>query len=180
MGIKKYIPSDYVTSIFEIDYQSFKNQGYKTLFFDLDNTIINYDETEFDQKIIDFLQNLLKEFSVCVISNSRHKRVSKACNDHVPFIHFALKPFTFGLKRALKLTNSKAEETIFIGDQLMTDIVAANKMGILPILVKPVSRKTDHILTRLNRIHEKHVIKRIKSFDPDAYEKVIFPYEQNH
>ena len=55
---QKCIPHDYYATIFEIPYQKLKEQGIKSLFFDLDNTIIAYDEEELSHKQIEFINDL--------------------------------------------------------------------------------------------------------------------------
>ena len=75
---QKCIPDAYHASIFEIPYQQLKEQGIKSLFFDLDNTIISYDETMLSEQSIAFLNKLSKDFHVLVISNSGYNRVSHA------------------------------------------------------------------------------------------------------
>lgn len=47
-----------------------------------------------------------------------------------------------------------------IGDQLLTDIVCANKIGVTNILVKSISRKTERWYTRINRLREEKVLKK--------------------
>lgn len=167
----------YATSIFEIDYDYFKQQGITTLFFDLDNTIIHYDETQLDEIRLKFLQNLSQKFKVLIISNSRKARVKPAVGQYFEYVSFATKPFKRGFKKALKQTDSLVDKTIVIGDQLLTDILGANKLGIKSILVKPVASKTDRIYTRFNRRREEKVIKKIKNNLPEKYQEVILPYE---
>ena len=48
-----------------------------------------------------------------------------------------------------------------IGDQILTDIIGANRLGIKSILVNPIKRKTDHVFTRINRKLEKYIINKI-------------------
>jgi uncharacterized protein len=50
------IPNQYVSSIYDIDYETLKEQGIKSLFFDLDNTIIAYDDEVLQSKANQFLQ----------------------------------------------------------------------------------------------------------------------------
>ncbi|MDX9691983.1 MAG: YqeG family HAD IIIA-type phosphatase [Acholeplasmataceae bacterium] len=174
---QKCIPSSYATSIFEIDYDKMKKQGIKSLFFDLDNTIIAYDESQLSDKHLAFFKALLKDFKIVVISNSGYKRVSEALIKlDVPYVHHSLKPTTRGLKKALKLAGTTKEETVLIGDQLMTDVLGASRFNIESILVRAVKRKSDRWMTRLNRRIEKSVLRKIKKVEPNLYQERLKAY----
>lgn len=174
---QKCIPSDYVTSIFDIDYKQLQKQGIKSLFFDLDNTIIAYDETELSEKHIAFFNKLKKEFKLVIISNSGYQRVSKALHQlDVFYVYHSAKPTKIGLKKALNMVQTKKDETILIGDQLMTDVLGASRFGITSILVKAVKRKSDRLMTRINRLFEKAVLKKIMRKEPALYEERLLKY----
>jgi uncharacterized protein len=178
---QKCIPHAYHASIFEIPYQNLKQQGIKSLFFDLDNTIIAYDDQELKKKHIDLLNKLKKDFQIVVISNTNYKRVTKALtNLDVPYIWYAKKPLKFGFKKAMKMVDSTKEETIVIGDQLMTDIYGGTRFGIKSILIRSVKRKSDHKITQFNRKVEKIIIKKIKRKLPDLYEERLKAYVEDH
>lgn len=178
---QKCIPHAYHASIFEIPYQKLKEQGIKSLFFDLDNTIIAYDEAELSHKQIEFIKNLQKDFKVLILSNTNFKRVSLALNQvDIPFIWYAKKPLKFGFKKALRKLDSTKEETIIIGDQLMTDVFGANRVGIGSILVGSVKRKSDHLITKFNRILETIILKRIQKKSPKLYDERLKLYVDSH
>ena len=178
---KKIIPNEYVLSIKDIDYDNLAKQGVKALFFDLDNTIIPYDINVIPEDIKDFLEELNKEFKVLVISNSRKKRVKFATQNlkSIPYVKFARKPLKFGFKKGLKLLNVKLDEVCIIGDQMMTDILGANRLKAkYAILVHPVKQRSDHIFTRFNRKLEMLFIKKVKRKMPETYEKVLKAYAE--
>lgn len=177
---KKCIPNLYVKSIYDISYDELKKQGIKALLFDLDNTIINYDQTKLDVKAIEFLNELEKDFKVAIVSNSRNPRVLNAVGNHFPFVSFARKPLKVGFKKALKKLNVKANEVAMVGDQLMTDVFGGNRMGFVTILVEAVLRKSDKIWTRFNRKLEKHFLEKIKTKAPEKYNEVLKSYAEKH
>ena len=181
MAIYRYcIPQFYYNSVFEIPYKQLKEQGKKTLFFDLDNTIMSYDQTQIGEDYISLLNELMTMFNVVIVSNSGYSRVSKACLPHqLTFIHSAKKPFKSGFKKALKASQSNSYDCVFVGDQMMTDVFGANRMDMLPILVKPVKQKTDHIFTRINRKLERQIIKKIKKKMPDKYHGDLKKYAKD-
>lgn len=172
----KCIPQYYLVSIFEIPYDQLKKQGKKALLFDLDNTIIDYHETVISQEMITFLKNLEKDFKIIIISNSGKKRVHKAVGDYFDYVYHATKPLKRGFKKAIKKLNLPVGEIVMIGDQLMTDVFGANRIGLTSILVDAVARKTDRFYTKINRKIEKHYLNQIKKKAPDRYEKVLKAY----
>ncbi|VEU80669.1 YqeG family HAD IIIA-type phosphatase [Haploplasma axanthum] len=178
----KFIPSLYVKSIKEIDYNFLKEQGIKALFFDLDNTLIPYDIDVIPIDIKEFLEELNKDFKIVVVSNSRKKRVSTASAilTNIPYVKFSRKPLKFGFKKALKLSGVKRNEVAAIGDQMMTDIYGANRMKFkMAILVHPIKQKSDHFLTRFNRKMENKIIKKIKKNNIDKYNEVLKAYAES-
>lgn len=178
---KKFIPTNYYKSIKDINYTELNSQGITTLFFDLDNTIISYDETVVSKEMCEFLNSLKKDFKVVVISNSRKKRVEKALiNCDLDYIHYATKPLKRGFKQAFKLTNSKNNEILVLGDQLMTDVYGANRLNMKVYLIGSVKRSSDRLITKFNRSLEKYVMRKLLKKYPKLYEKRLEAYEKDH
>ncbi len=172
----KCIPEYYLASIFEIPYDELKKQGKKALLFDLDNTIIDYHETVISKETIEFLKKIEKDFKVIIISNSGKKRVSTAVGEYFDYIYHATKPLKRGFKKAIKKLQLEKSSIVMIGDQLMTDVFGANRVGLTTILVDAVTRKTDRFYTKLNRRIERHYLNQIKKKAPERYEKVLKAY----
>lgn len=178
---KRCIPDHYFESIYAVDYQVLKEQGINTLFFDLDNTIISYDEDVLNEEQVNFLLELSKNFQIAILSNSGYKRVSKAVGHTTfPYIYHAKKPTKLGFKQALKKVHAKKEEIIVIGDQLMTDVLGANRIGFSSCLIKSVKRKSDRKITQFNRRLEKFILKKIKKKYPKLYEERLEKYVNDH
>lgn len=180
--LRKYIPSQFNESIFEIDFLSLYEKGYRLLFIDIDNTLVSYTRKTPTIEVLDFVKDLKEMgFEIVLISNNYYKRVSTfaAPFGDIPFIHYALKPFKRGFKKGLKLYNNtyKKDEVIAIGDQLMTDIKGANKMGFYTILVRAIEKKTDVLSTRINRIFERQILKKVKKKHYEEYERTLKQYE---
>lgn len=74
---------------------------------------------------------------------------------------FALKPSKHVYKKILKKHNYSKSEVACLGDQLMSDILGANRMGFLSIYTKPLVDK-DIIYTKFSRRIEKILIKKIE------------------
>ena len=91
----------------------------------------------------------------------------------IDYVCWSMKPFTWGIDRALKEFHFEKNEVVMVGDQLMTDIRAAHRAGIRSILVKPLVEH-DSIKTQINRARERRVLKKItKKYGMIEYKKGI-------
>lgn len=173
---KKFIPDYYYQDFSKIDFNFFKEKGKSIIFLDIDNTIMSYSETRPKEAILDNIKYAIElGFEIILVSNNSKKRVGDfAKYIDLKFVSRAMKPFKRGYKKALKLLNSyKKEDIIFIGDQLMTDIFGANRMGITNVLVNPIKISSEHWYTKINRCLENSVLKSIKNKDQIMYNKII-------
>lgn len=181
---KHFIPSLYVNTIFDIDYNKLYEDGIRLILTDLDNTLISYKETDPLEAQYDWVKKM-KEigFEIIIVSNNSHKdRVSHFAKLlDIKYLNFALKPTKIGMKKALKMANKKyePEEVIALGDQLMTDILVANRMKFHSILVKAVDRKSDILPTRINRKLEGHVLKVLKKKETESYNEKLLQYVED-
>lgn len=162
--LSKLYPKLYVASLFDIDLKHLKKQGIKAILFDIDNTLIPWDRKDLDPKIEKWFRSLIDQgFKVCFVSNNDEKRVSALTGSlQVPGVHKAAKPRRKGLRRALGLLGTNIQETALVGDQVFTDVLAGNRLGLYTILVAPLAGK-EFIGTRVNRKLEKLVLGRIKT-----------------
>lgn len=158
--MSKFIPNMYVKNIFEIDYKKLKDRDIKVLLFDFDNTIIEKGNNVIDKKTLKFLNSLKSDFIIYVVSNSLNKsKLNLVCSKlDLPYIGNARKPFKSGYKK-LKFKSIKNEQIAMIGDQLITDVWGANKMGYFSILIDPITNN-EHIWTKINRVFERIIQKK--------------------
>lgn len=119
-----------------------EQHGIRAVICDLDNTLAEWHSEHIADEVIDWLQALKQTgIGVCIASNTRNlsrlERVAGAMGiAHVP--GNANKPGTSGLKRALALLGAHSGEAAMVGDQLFTDIVAGNRLGLYTVLVNPL------------------------------------------
>jgi hypothetical protein len=150
-------PRLYVSSLFDINLEDLYQRGIRGILFDLDNTIIMRGTESCSPEIIDWLNELQGcGFKLCIISNNKSARVKMLAGElKVPAVYYAFKPFKRAFYQALGLVKTAPEETAIIGDQIFTDILGGNRLGLFTILVVPLNGK-EHWLTRLiNRRAEK-------------------------
>ena len=160
--IKNVIPNSYYQSVYDIDYSKLKKENIDTILFDIDNTIANVDDTNIPYKTKELISNLKKQnFKILLFSNNHKERVepvSKTLN--LKALSDAGKPAKKAYQKALKQINSKKENTVAIGDQLLSDIVGAKKYGLKAILVDQLS-KENNLKTGLAQKLQKHMIKKL-------------------
>ncbi|TCT16905.1 hypothetical protein EDC18_101201 [Natranaerovirga pectinivora] len=157
--LKKLFPDTYVDSIHDIDYKKLYEEGKRGLIFDIDNTLVPYDVAHPDDKIITLFEELKAlGFKICLASNNNKDRVIKF-NERLKLIaiHKALKPFRRNLRKAMYLMKTKKEETVIIGDQIFTDVLGGNRLGIKTILVVPIQDKEEWI-TKIKRNTERKIL----------------------
>lgn len=153
-----FFPDDYVASTYIIPFEELYEEGYRGLIFDIDNTLVPHGAPA-DQRAITLFERLKKiGFQCCLISNNQEPRV-KMFNEpiRVQYVYDAHKPSTKNYKRAMEIMGTDTTNTIFIGDQLFTDVWGAKRSGIRNILVKPIHPK-EEIQIVLKRYLEKIVL----------------------
>lgn len=157
-----FVPDIYQKSIYDINYKKLKKRGIKCLLFDLDNTLVPFNVGVPDTKVKDLFAELEDDFKVIIMSNSPKERLrpfKEKLNVDVAFS--SRKPFKAKYKKILSLYNLKDNEVACVGDQLVTDILGANRMGFTSILVNPIG-PVEHWTTAFNRYIESKILKRFE------------------
>ncbi len=151
-------PTEYYDSTYSIDFEKYYKMGYRGLIFDIDNTLVPHNAMHDDRSRELFNELKSLGYKVCFVSNNKEPRVKKF-NEEVGgfYIFKAGKPKSQGFLKAMKLMDTTKENTLFIGDQLFTDIWGANNAHLHSILVKQIDKK-EEIQIVLKRIIEKPII----------------------
>jgi uncharacterized protein len=154
-----FLPDQHVKSIFDITPESLKEKGVKGIITDLDNTLVEWDRPNATPKLIEWFENMKKhQILVTIVSNNNEERVKFFADPLVtPYIYRARKPMTKAFDKAVKDMGLKKEDTVVIGDQLLTDVLGGNRGGYHTILVVPVA-KTDGLVTKFNRTVERRIL----------------------
>jgi HAD superfamily phosphatase (TIGR01668 family) len=139
-----FLPDEYVASTYVIPFEKLYEEGYRGVIFDIDNTLVPHGAPA--DKRAKKLFAKLKElgFEACLLSNNKEPRV-KMFNDDVQvnYIFDAHKPSVKNYQKAMELMGTDLSNTIFVGDQLFTDVWGAKRTGIRNILVKPIHPKEE-------------------------------------
>lgn len=154
-------PKLYLNNVREITIELLKKYQLKGLILDVDNTLIDY-EKNMPEGTKEWAENLKRQgIRLCILSNSNHQeKVEKVAKIlEIPYIHFAKKPLKSGFKRAKEILKLENEQMGVVGDQILTDVIGANRSKMFPILVKPIDEK-DIFITKIKRPIEEFIIKK--------------------
>lgn len=153
-----FYPDEYLDSTYEIDFDLLYKKGYRGVIFDIDNTLVPHGAPA-DARAEALFSHLKSiGFSCCLLSNNQRPRVELFNkNIGVNFIEDAHKPSVKSYQKAMKMMGTDTENTLFVGDQLFTDVFGARRTGIHSILVKPIHPK-EEIQIVLKRYLEKIVL----------------------
>lgn len=156
---KLFYPKKIVDSIYNIDLNELYRKNIRGLIIDVDNTLVGHGVLEANQNVIDWIENAKKVgMKICIASNNSQQRIVKF-NEHLklPAIHKASKPRRKSFIKASEIMELKIEEIAVIGDQIFTDIIGGNRMGMYTIMVKPVDKNEPYYI-KLKRVIEKFLL----------------------
>ncbi|MCI9447575.1 MAG: YqeG family HAD IIIA-type phosphatase [Lachnospiraceae bacterium] len=156
--LENFYPDEYLDSAYQIEFDRLYQEGYRGIIFDVDNTLVPHGAPADGRARKLFVH--LKElgYQCCLLSNNKEPRV-KLFNDavQVQYIFKAGKPKVSGYRKAMELMGTEEGNTLFVGDQIFTDVYGANRAGIRTILTKPIHPK-EEIQIVLKRYLEKIVL----------------------
>lgn len=163
---KNLYPKSRAVSSYEIDYEGKYLCGYRGIIFDIDNTLVGHG-ADADKRSVELIRHITElGFRVCFLSNNKEPRVRRFCDgleaggvnmSRVFHISKAGKPSVKNYCRAMELMKTDKSTTLFVGDQLFTDVWGANRAGISSVLVNRLNNK-EEIQIVLKRIPEKAVM----------------------
>ena len=155
---KRFYPDMKLNSVYEVDFNRLYKKGIRGLIFDIDNTLVPHG-ADADERIEKLFGELKKMgFKTFLLSNNKLERVKRFnANIRSLYIYKAGKPNAVNYIKAMRMMGTGKENTVFIGDQLFTDIWGAKKAGISTILLNPIDKK-EEIQIVLKRCLEKIVL----------------------
>ena len=156
--LETFYPNEIQESTYVIPFEEWKKKGYQGIIFDIDNTLVPHG-ADADERSIQLFQRLKSlGFETMLLSNNKEPRV-KRFNKEIGtgYIYKAGKPGLKNYYKAMEKMGTVPENTLFVGDQLFTDVWGAKRAGIYSILVKPINPK-EEIQIVLKRYLEKIVL----------------------
>ncbi len=152
------LPDLYLASLTDLDLLQLRKEGKRGLIIDLDNTLVNWGETELTSEIKEWMKKARElDFAICIVSNGSRRRVDIVAKDlDIPAIPLATKPRRRAFRKARELIGTSKAETVVIGDQLFTDVLGGKRLGLYTVLVSP-SSKREFVTTKIMRLLERIV-----------------------
>jgi len=136
--------------------------GIRAIVSDVDNTLVTYDDPEPTEELIPWL-DAMKEAGIAVALVSNNASPARITTFNRSLGYFALaragKPFGKGVRRALAALGTSPSETLMLGDQILTDVLAGSRLGMKTVLVKPIRDRTD-LFHRFKRLLERPLLRR--------------------
>ncbi len=149
------LPTVIVNTVTDLTPQMLQQKGIELLMLDFDNTIVPYTTNEPTETMAAWLRQMAESsIHICVVSNSKKDRVRIFCKAYgLDCITHAKKPFPKGIRACLAKYDLPASCCALAGDQIYTDVLGANCVGVHSILVKAIDNhnfwlKARHVLEK--------------------------------
>ena len=157
-------PSLYVRSFKDVNISQLKRQGIKLFISDLDNTLVPH-YTRFPNKdVLNFIKKVQDAGIEFVIMSNNVKHRVEVFSNKIGIKEWysnARKPFKFVVKKILQKRNIKPSEVIIMGDQIIMDILVANRLKTESILVQPLISSA-YEMSKFNLFLEKWLYKNLE------------------
>jgi len=163
-----FTPDRAVASVADLDPGVLLGGGIRGIILDLDNTIVPWGEAAPPSFVREWVHRVRAAgLRGCIVSNNSSAWVAQVGDIlSLPVVGWALKPMPFGFLRAMALMGTRARETALIGDQLFTDVLGGNLLGVHTILVEPLSVRefaTTRVIRRIERLVRAKVLPRVRA-----------------
>lgn len=154
--ITHFVPTMRADDLRTVDWSLLKNSGIALIAIDLDNTLASHGSDTPDDYASEAVDLMRKAgLSVMLYSNAAYDRDKRfASGLSIEAIENVKKPRADALETVLQKYDLNRDEVLVVGDQLITDVWSANRLGVRSIWVK--KRDSQELLTiRLKRIAER-------------------------
>lgn len=132
-------PTFWLKNVMQIDEDFLRKNNVSALVLDMDNTLSMHGNPAAEDGVPEWLDEMRSlGIKMRVVSNNTGKRVAPlAAKLGLEFTANGAKPLTFGVNRAIKAMGALKSETLVVGDQIFTDVMAGNLSGVRTVLVEP-------------------------------------------
>lgn len=147
--------------ITDITVELLKNHDIKALLLDVDNTMSTHHGTILTEGLMEWIAKMQQSgIKLMVLSNSKRFRIQPfAARIGLPFISLGCKPLPTGYLRGVKALGEKRNNVAIVGDQIFTDILGGNAVGVKTILLTPI-KPEDGWSFKIRRKLEKKLYKK--------------------
>ena len=156
------IPDRICPQVRDVPFEEFFARGARAVVFDIDNTLVSYDTPRADAELAAFLRALADRVPVAFLSNNDEERVA-LFNADFGFVAVsqAGKPGKKALLSVAARLNVSPDHILFVGDQLLTDVLCARRAGALAaVTVRPPPKSTVKTLPASPICGERRMAKR--------------------
>lgn len=155
-------PTAYLDRVYDLDLTALQNMNVGALLLDVDNTLTVDKGTQPDDATLEWIKKIKAGgIKLLLVSNGRKKRLKRfSASVGLDCLCVAMKPLPFKLKKAVSLMSTDKSSVLLVGDQIFTDIIAANLAGIRSVLLKPILPESS-LSFRIRRRFERGVRKKL-------------------
>jgi HAD superfamily phosphatase (TIGR01668 family) len=157
----KLMPVRRYASVLNIPWDSLKTTH---IIFDLDNTLLPWGLAEIPAEHMNLLAQLMSEnYAIAILSNSRligrrQTLIEQLSNLDIDLIPDAKKPSASGFLKVLNDWKVPPSQCAMVGDQWLTDVLGANRLGMMSILVTPIDVRLEPWWARWRRHVERWLL----------------------
>ena len=153
-------PAEHVESLVSVDIEKLKERRIEAVLLDLDNTLVPWRSYDIAPEVGAWIADAARRgMKFCIVSNTRTsaRLQSLAAKLDLPFVRRGTKPRRGGFREALRLLDVETAHAAVIGDQIFTDILGGNRLGLYTILVRPLHPR-EFVGTKISRFFERIVL----------------------
>ncbi|MCC8162413.1 MAG: HAD family hydrolase [Lachnospiraceae bacterium] len=148
-------PDRMVRSVYDLDWEALSGT-YRGVLFDIDNTLVPHGAPADACAECLFARLHALGMGTMLVSNNGEERVRPfAVQVGAGYVYKAGKPKTRGYLEAMELMGTVPENTLFVGDQIFTDIWGARRAGVFSVLTDPIDSSTDEPQIVVKRLLER-------------------------
>ena len=140
---KTFYPDEYVASTYVLDFEKMYREGCRGLVFDIDNTLVPHGAAADEAAIQLFARIHHLGMKTMLVSNNGEARIKPFAQQvQTDYIYKAGKPKVEGYNKAMAKMGTDPKHTLFIGDQIFTDIWGGHNAGIRAVYIRPIALNT--------------------------------------
>lgn len=138
-AMRPFAPAHATENLQSVDLDGLYARGKRLILLDVDHTLVQWHAEEFAPEVVAWVERAKGlGFGLCIISNThRPDRLNRLADKlGIETVRGRIKPSRAMFRLALIKFGRKPEEAVMIGDQMMTDVLGANRSGIDAIWVR--------------------------------------------
>ena len=159
-GLALLRPARCCATVTDVTLAELRAAGIEAVLLDLDNTLVAWQRSDVPPEVIAWLAELRSGgMGLYLISNTRFGRRLRTLSERlgIPYVRRAWKPRKRGFVEAMQRLGVGPAQTAMVGDQMFTDVLGGNRLGLYTVMVRPIARR-EFIGTRVSRLVERLVL----------------------